>query len=128
MPRLPLVFAAVWLGLAAPAALGDELADAFAAADVNGDGHLDVDEYVAAVVVRFAEHDANGDGVLTSAELPEADADAFAMADRDGSGTLSLGEAVADRMIRFFDAGGEDAPHGVVTLEELRAYIEQRNG
>ncbi|MEM6438816.1 MAG: hypothetical protein AAF763_03835 [Pseudomonadota bacterium] len=124
----PVLAAVAVLGLAAPGAAADEaLARAFASADLNGDGFLDIDEYAAAVIARFFEHDANGDRFLTPDEVPEADPADFAEADRGGDGRISLGEAVGDRMIRFFDAGGREPPHGVVTLEELKAYEAGRS-
>ena len=43
----------------------DELAEGFAEADVNGDGALDADEYLAAVVTAFAARDTDRDGYLT---------------------------------------------------------------
>lgn len=113
--------------LTAGPAAADELAEAFAAADVNGDGYLDVDEYVAAVVVRFAEHDENGDGSLSPEELPEADPAEFEEADRDDDGVLSLGETVGDRMMRFFDAGGQETPFGLISLDDIRAYDAERS-
>ncbi|MEM1314471.1 MAG: EF-hand domain-containing protein [Pseudomonadota bacterium] len=131
MPHLPSrlagAFAAAALLAAAPPAAADELAEAFAAADLDGNGYLNVDEYVAAVVLRFGELDADGDGMLSLSEVPDADPDEFAEADRDGDGLLSLGEAVGDRMMRFFDAGGDQPPHGVVTLDELRAHEAGRS-
>ena len=112
---------------AAPASSDEALERAFAAADLNGDGYLNIDEYGAAVIARFFEHDSDGDRFLSPAEVPEADPADFDEADRDDDGLISLGEAVGDRMIRFFDAGGDEAPHGVVTLEELQAYEAGRS-
>lgn len=130
MPRrLTLALAALTtLGLAAgSAAASEELERAFAAADLNGDGYLNIDEYTAAVISGFFERDANGDKVLTLDELPDVDPADFEKADRNGDGRISLGEAVGDRMIRFFDAGGDQPPHGVVTLDELKAYEAGRS-
>ncbi|SFI51357.1 EF-hand domain-containing protein [Albimonas pacifica] len=112
------------LGLLAPPGLAAaaEVETAFAAMDANGDGMLDVDEYVAAVVHRFGELDADDDRMLTATEIGEVDRDAFVAADRDGDGELSLGEAVGDRMIRFFDA--DSSRDGTVTLVEINAYLE----
>lgn len=98
----------------------DRIAAAFAAADTNGDGIVDVGEYVAYFTEVFRALDTNGDGRLTPADLADLDAEAFARADRDGDGTVSLGEAIAERMIVFYaaDANGD----GVLTLNEILAY------
>lgn len=109
------------LAFAAPVA-ADELADGFSEADVNGDGALDVDEFVAAVVTSFVARDTDGDGFLTAAELPEASREAIARIDRNGDGRISFGEAVGDRIVRFFDADTDR--NGLLTLAELRRYIE----
>ena len=109
--------------LAAPGlAAAAEVETAFAAMDADGNGRLDVDEYVAAVVQHFGELDADRDRMLTAAEIGDADPAAFATADRDGDGMLSLGEAVGDRMVRFFDA--DASRDGMVTLTEINAYLE----
>lgn len=67
-PRLLASAMVAALALAGPAA-ADELADGFAEADVNGDGHLDADEFLAAVVTAFAARDEDRDGLLTLPEL-----------------------------------------------------------
>jgi Ca2+-binding EF-hand superfamily protein len=107
--------------VAGPAS-ADELADGFAEADVDGDGRLDADEYLAAVVLSFAARDEDRDGLLTSAELPEASAEGIARIDRDGDGMISVGEAAGDRIVRFFDADTDR--NGLLTLAELRVYID----
>ncbi len=106
----------------AGAANADELADGFSEADQNGDGGLDVDEYLAAVVTAFAARDTNGNRLLTAAELPEASRQDLARIDRDGDGRISVGEAAGDRIVRFFDADANN--NGLLTLAELRGYID----
>lgn len=116
---------AIALAAAVPLAGGtgaDELADGFAEADANGDGALNADEYLAAVVTAFAARDGDRDGLLTAAELPEAAPEALARIDRNGDGAISVGEGAADRIVRFFDA--DTNRDGVMTLAELRAYID----
>jgi len=111
---------AMTIPFAGPAG-ADELTDGFAAADVNGDGALNADEYLAAVVNAFAARDGDRDGLLTPEELPEASPEALARIDRNGDGVISVGEGAADRIVRFFDADANR--DGVMTLEELRSYI-----
>lgn len=106
---------------AGPAA-ADELATGFAEADVNGDGVLDADEYLAAIVTSFAARDLDRNGLLTLAELPEATAAGIARIDRNGDGMISLGEGAGDRIVRFFDA--DASRDGLLSLTELRRYIE----
>jgi len=103
---------AIALAVAVPfagAAGADELADGFTEADVNGDGALNADKYLAAVVTAFAARDTDRDGFLTPEELPEAPAEAPARIDRNGDGVISVGEGAADRIVRFFDADTTDA-------------------
>jgi Ca2+-binding EF-hand superfamily protein len=103
-------------------AMADELAVGFSEADLNDDGSLDVDEYLAAVIKTFATRDSNGNRLLTASELPEASPQGFSRIDRNGDATISVGEAAGDRIVRFFDA---DANHnGLLTLTELRRYID----
>lgn len=109
------------------AALAQDLPAAFAAADVNGDGVLNVDEYVAATLHRVAELDAagNADGMLSPDEIPGVNLVDFTDADRDGDGLISPAEAAADRLILFFDADANG--DGVVNLAELEALSKERS-
>ncbi|TVQ53575.1 MAG: hypothetical protein EA355_13220 [Rhodobacteraceae bacterium] len=111
------------LGASALAAEEARLRAAFEAADVNGDGVIDVDEYVAYFVAAFQRHDVTGDGFLRPEDLPNVDMERFRAADRDGDGRISLGEAIADRIIVFFDIASED---GVITLDRLVAHEAAR--
>ncbi len=101
-----------------------EIRKAFATADVNGDGYLDVNEYVGQVIYIFKAIDANGDGFITVQEWaaynPGYDPARFKAADRNGDGRISLGEAVAVKMIEFFDI--DTNRDGVITVEELLVY------
>jgi hypothetical protein len=110
--------------LAAGAAFGQAqppaLEEAFRAADVNGDGAVNVDEFVAHFIGVFADLDKNRDGKLAFADIPNADAARFRAADRDGDLMLSLGEVVADRIYHFFEM--DTNRDGVISLEELLAY------
>ena len=101
-----------------------EIRKAFAAADVNGDGYIDVNEFVANTIYIFKQMDANHDGFVTLQEWtsynPGNNAEHFKAADRDGDGKLSLGEDVAVKMIEFFDI--DRNRDGVITVEELLVY------
>jgi len=112
---------ALAVALAAPSG-ADELSDGFGEADVNGDGRLNADEYLAAVVTAFAGRDEDRDGLLTPSELPEAAPEDIAAIDRDGDGVISVGEGAGDRIVRFFDADANR--DGLLTLVELRAYVD----
>ena len=110
-----------------PAAVSDEqLSASFNAADVNRDGHLDVDEVIADAILVFGRYDANRDGVLLLSELPRHSPERFRRADRDGDGRLSLGEVAADRVYEFFLI--DTNRNGVLTFGEVRVFADsQRN-
>ena len=115
---------ALALAATAPGALANErLRAAHAAADVNGDGHVDVDEYVAYFIGAFRRTDTQNKGYLTMADLENVDRAKFNAADRDGDGRVSLGEAIAERMIVFFEIASDD---GTITLDDLLAYEASR--
>ena len=114
------------LGLAASAtgaAADDRLIAAHAAADVDGNGHVNVDEYVAYFVAAFRRVDAQNKGYLVPADLQNVDQARFNAADRDGDGRVSLGEAIAERMIVFFEIAGDD---GTITTDDLLAFEASR--
>jgi hypothetical protein len=112
------------LAMGVAPASADELSQGFAQTDRNGDGRLNADEYLAAVVMSFAARDNDRNGLLTRAELPEASPGGIARIDRNGDGMISVGEAAGDRIVRFFDADGDR--NGLLTLQELRAYTNNR--
>jgi hypothetical protein len=92
---------------------------AFAEADRNGDGAIDVDEYVAHSVVLFEAAGGTDTREIPRSALADVSASEFNRADRDRNGRLSLGEVVADKMIDFFET---DTNHdGVLTPVEVVA-------
>jgi Ca2+-binding EF-hand superfamily protein len=109
--------------LAQPAS-PDALRKAFADADANKDGVLNIDEYVANVVYVFKQVDRNRDGYITVEEARaywvDFRGELFKAADRNGDGKLSVGEAVAAKVIDFFEI---DTNHdGVISIEEILVY------
>jgi hypothetical protein len=103
----------------------DTMRKAFAEADDNKDGFLNIDEYIGHVIYVFRQVDKNRDGFITEQEVmvvftttyrPQL----FKAADRNGDGKLSVGEAVAAKVIDFFEIDtNRDA---VLTIEEVLAY------
>ena len=108
----------------AQSASPDAVRKAFAEADVNNDGALNIDEYIANVVYVFKQVDRNRDGYITVEEAKaywvDFRPDLFKAADRNGDGKLSLGEAVAAKVIDYFEM---DTNHdGVISIEEVLVY------
>jgi hypothetical protein len=97
------------------------------AIDTNGDGSVSLEELTAAEAAQAAERaqrmmearDANGDGMLTAAEmmLPAVPDRMFDRIDTDGDGAISKAEAeaaserMADRMGRHGHRPMSDRPH-----------------
>lgn len=104
----------------------EKLAAAFAEADNNSDGYVNVDEYVAYMVRAFAGLDKDRNGYLLPTDLPNTPAERFASIDRDGDGRISLGEGVAEKMIDYFAI--DTNLNGVFSFEELLAYEENKSG
>ncbi len=104
----------------------EKLAAAFAEADNNADGYVDVDEYVAYMVRAFAGLDKDRDGYLMPTDIPKTPAERFARIDRDGDGRISLGEGVAEKMIDYFAI--DTNLNGVFSFEELLAYEQKKSG
>ncbi len=102
----------------------DGVRKAFADADANRDGYLNVDEFVGSVVLVFKGADRNGDGFIVESEAvaynPAHNPADFKKADRDGDGRLSLGEVVAAKIIVFFDVDGNR--DGVLTVDEVLVH------
>lgn len=130
MPSIAIRTAALAAALAA--ALGsaaaaqdreERLRAAFAVGDRNGDGVIDVDEYVAYFIEGFRARDTQNRGYLTMSSFENPDRARFEAADRDRDGRISLGEAIADRIIVFFEIASDD---GHISLDDLLAYERTR--
>lgn len=92
---------------------------AFLEADKNGDGAINVDEYVAHTVVLFEAGGGTDTREIPRSALQDVNAADFSRADRDRNGALSLGEVVAEKMIDFFET---DTNHdGVLSSTEVVA-------
>ena len=103
--------------LSAATATDTEISAAFNEADLNGDGVLAIDEYVAFMVNLFASLDKDRDGFLVIADIPETPPERFRQYDRNGDNKISLGEGVGFKVVEFFDADVNN--DGVMSLAEL---------
>jgi hypothetical protein len=99
--------------------------------DLNGDGMISPTEANAVGTVRFLSMDADGDGIITEAEMQERmrkrmterTAKRFAMMDQNGDGRVDRAEFEETGTARFerMDSNGD----GQVSTEDFRA---QRHG
>jgi Ca2+-binding EF-hand superfamily protein len=94
----------------------------FKAADKNGDGRLDREEFRQAAIEGFYFRDKEHKGYLTADQLPEASRDAFRAANVKGDGRLSLQEEV-NALLKDFDAADVNKD-GALTYEEFEAYVK----
>jgi len=100
-----------------------DLRAAFKAADKNGDGRLDREEFRQAVIEGFYFRDKERKGYLTADQLPEASPEAFKAANVKQDGRLSLQEEV-NALLKDFEAADVDKD-GTLTYEELEAYVKR---
>ncbi len=103
--------------VSAATATDEEISAAFQEADLNGDGVLEIDEYVAYMVNLFASLHKDRDGFLIIADIPKTPPEQFRLLDRNGDNKISLGEAVGGKVVEFFDADVNN--DGVMSLAEL---------
>jgi Ca2+-binding EF-hand superfamily protein len=103
-----------------------DLRAGFNAADKNGDGRLDREEFRQAGVEGFYFRDKEHKGYLTADQIPEASRDAFKAANVKGDGRLSLREEV-NALMKDFDAADVNKD-GVLTYEEFVAYVTRSSG
>jgi Ca2+-binding EF-hand superfamily protein len=95
----------------------------FKAADKNGDGRLDREEFRQAVTEGFYFRDKEHKGYLTADQLPETSRAAFKAANVKGDGRLSLQEEV-NALMKDFEAADLNRD-GFLSYEELEAYVKQ---
>ena len=99
---------------------------AFAEADKNKDGAIDIGEFHDRLVEVFYSADTNKDGFLSVEEfnrLPYSEG--FNEADENGDGKISLKEFVHVRVRQFEDA---DTNHdGELSLDEVIVVYERKN-
>ena len=100
-----------------------DLRAAFKAADKNGDGRLDGEEFRLAVIEGFYFRDKERKGYLTPDQLPEASQDAFNAADVKHDGRLTLEEEL-NALLKDFEAADVDKD-GTLTYEEVEAYVKR---
>src|SRR5262249_45540663 len=118
---LTLTLGATHVGAQTGTALPELLAG-FKAADKNGDGRLDREEFREAVIEGFYFRDKEQKGYLTADQLPEASREAFKAANVTGNGRLSLQEEV-NALLKDFEAADVDKD-GTLTYKELEAYVK----
>jgi Ca2+-binding EF-hand superfamily protein len=95
----------------------------FKAADKNGDGRLDREEFRQVGIEGFYFRDKERKGYLTADQLPEASRAAFKAANVKNDGRLSLQEEV-NALLKDFEAADVDKD-GTLTYEELEAYVKR---
>lgn len=116
----------VALGIVAPDALAQakltpEQLARFKAADKNGDGALDREEFHQLMVETFYFRDKGTKGYLAIQYLEGVTAERFKAADANGDGRLSLREFLNFRF-RDFEAADTNSD-GALTVEEVEAYM-----
>ena len=100
-----------------------EITQAFEAVDTNGDGVLDIDEFMAHYIKVANDLDTDDSDTLTMDELPSPVNEArFEMADRDGDGEISYPEVISERVYVFYSS--DTNRDGVLSLEEVLAAEE----
>lgn len=98
---------------------GDATRQAFAAADLDGDGVVDEAEVVNDAIVGFVATDTDGDGLISAPDLEEADRAALPGLDANGDGRLDFSEMIARKLAQF--AAADTDGDGVLSLEEVLA-------
>ncbi len=112
----------------AEAPAGYDVRAAFAEADQNSNGSIEIDEYYDRLVEIFFAGDANKDGFLSREELARTVVipESFEQADRDADGRVSRREFVRVRLPLFLqlDTDGD----GELSFAEVTAALAERGG
>lgn len=107
------------LPAAAQTATKETITIAFQQADRNGDGALNLDEYIANSIVLYEQAGGTATKGIARGAIPGLTTAQFNAIDRNRDGRISLGEFVAQKVLEFFDA---DTNHdGVLTVTEVIA-------
>ncbi len=104
----------------AEAATDEEISKAFNQADLNSDGHIEIDEFVGYMVNLFATVDTDRDGYLVSTDVADVSPQRYQKVDYNDDTRISLGEAMGEKVIIFFDSDQNN--DGVMSLQELLDY------
>jgi Ca2+-binding EF-hand superfamily protein len=118
---LTLALGATWVSAQTSTEL--DLRAGFKAADKNGDGRLDREEFRQAAIEGFYFRDKEHKGYLTADQLPEASRAAFKEANVKGDGRLSLQEEV-NALMKDFEAADLNKD-GALSYDEFEAYVKQ---
>jgi len=99
----------------------------FEGADVDGDGNVSRDEFLARPIRMFERLDTNDDGIINTAERPQRDRmDSSRRADADDDRFVSQAEYAARSAERFDRLDAND--DGRITRAEVEAVRGRRHG
>jgi Ca2+-binding EF-hand superfamily protein len=105
---------------------GYDVKKAFAETDKNGDGAIELDEYHARLVDIFFLGDVDKDGFLSEQEFLAVVVvkEDFALIDKNGDGKLAKREFVSARVTEFVKLDTDD--DGALSLAEVEAALAGR--
>jgi Ca2+-binding EF-hand superfamily protein len=122
-----LAVAALASGVQAGPPAGYDVSAAFAEADVNKDGSVEINEYFDRLVETYFHADTDKNGTLSKEEFVKAVVieEDFAKVDIDSNGVVDRREFVRSRL-PLFQASDTDHDGGL-SLAEVRAALEKGN-
>ena len=132
MKRMATLALGLGLGALAPAAhagppAGYDVSAAFAEADVNKDGAVEINEYYDRLVEIYFHADTDKNGTLSKEEFTKAVVieEDFTQVDSDANGAIDRREFVRSRLPLFTSS---DTNHdGGLTLDEVKAALAKGN-